>query len=399
MALGSCTTRRSPRVNTPVNPARELDELAGTQAPAKRSNAGSDEASTEAPTPPEASTPPLIPPTSEDFFTKFMKVFMETTQAWEQLEPRECPLKARTLETYSEKSYMDCYHFCQQYEDYFKTSGATRMNRTLFTATFFRGAISLRWAQHKRRHERATPITWSEFKAFLQKDLGSSQAFIDSIWSKFRRDSQYQLEEARDWAFHLQHLQSILSEFDPIRTPNKLTMICYFRKGLKPSIKVEMELQDRESMDFEEMVQRAVNAEAKAGLRSSTMVRELDARCPRGHRPSHNTSSKVQSQEITAKKPRTEESRPKEAKSTDGKNLALPSSKSVEPGKTSRTDKRREYLEKKKKKRDQKKRTPATEDNANAVEVGEKKKRGDNRCYNCRKKGHFLRNCPEPPKN
>ena len=30
-------------------------------------------------------------------------------------------------------------------------------------------------------------------------------------------------------------------------------MICYFREGLKPSIKVEMEQEDRESMDFEEI--------------------------------------------------------------------------------------------------------------------------------------------------
>ena len=37
-------------------------------------------------------------------------------------------------------------------------------------------------------------------------------------------------------------------------TPDKLTMICYFREGLKPSIKVEIEQQDRESIDFEEMV-------------------------------------------------------------------------------------------------------------------------------------------------
>ena len=51
-------------------------------------------------------------------------------------------------------------------------------------------------------------------------------------------------------------------------------MIRYFQKDLKPSIKVEMEQQDREFMDFEEMMQRAVNAEAKAGLRSSTMVQE-----------------------------------------------------------------------------------------------------------------------------
>ena len=49
-------------------------------------------------------------------------------------------------------------------------------------------------------------------------------------------------------------------------------MICYFREGLKPSIKVEMEQQDREVMDFKEMVQRTVNAEAKAGLISSAMV-------------------------------------------------------------------------------------------------------------------------------
>ena len=191
MAPRSRTTRQSFCVNTSVNPIGELDKLAGAQGPARKSNARSNEASTKIPSPSEASTPPLIPPTFKDLFTKFIKVFMETTQARDQLEPRECLLKARTPETYFGKSHIDCYHFYQQCEDYFKTSGATGMNRTPFAATFLRGAISLRWAQHKRRHERATPITWSEFKAFLRKDLGSSQAFIDSIWSKFRKDSQY----------------------------------------------------------------------------------------------------------------------------------------------------------------------------------------------------------------
>ena len=71
-------------------------------------------------------------------------------------------------------------------------------------------------------------------------------------------------------------------------------MICYFWKGLKPSIKVEMEQQDWESMNFEEIVQRVVNVESKAGLRSSTMVRDLDICCPTGHRPSNSTASKVQ---------------------------------------------------------------------------------------------------------
>ena len=76
---------------------------------------------------------------------------------------------------------MDCYHFCQQCEDYFEILGATGMNHILFATTFLRSLIRPKWAQHKQRHERATLITWSEFKAFLRKDLGSLQAFIDNI--------------------------------------------------------------------------------------------------------------------------------------------------------------------------------------------------------------------------
>ena len=184
MAPGFRTTRRSPCVNPPVDIPREQDELAG--APGRF-----DADSNEAPTPPEVPTPPLVLPPAEDLFTKFMKVFMETTQAQALAEPRERPLKARTPETYWDKSYMECYHFCQQYEDHFETSSATEINRSPFAASFLHGSISLRWAQHKCRHKSATPITWSEFKAFIRKDLRSSQAFIDSIWSKFRRGSQY----------------------------------------------------------------------------------------------------------------------------------------------------------------------------------------------------------------
>ena len=109
MAFVSRTTCQSPCVNTPVDPAKELDELAGAQGPARGSNAGSD----EAPTPSEASTPSLVLPI-KDLITKLMKVFMEITQAQAQAlaEPWERSLKARTSETYSEKSHMDCYHFC-----------------------------------------------------------------------------------------------------------------------------------------------------------------------------------------------------------------------------------------------------------------------------------------------
>ena len=79
-----------------------------------------------------------------------------------------------------------------------------------------------------------------------------------------------------------------------------------------------MEQQNRKSMNFEEMVQRRVNAKAKLGLRSSTMVQDSDIRCSWGHYPSHNTSSNLQIQGTTAKKPRIEESKPKEAKLING---------------------------------------------------------------------------------
>ena len=322
-----------------------------------------------------------------------MNVFIKTTQArdQEQLELREHPIKARIPETYYGKSHINCYHFCQQCEDYFKTPGAIGINCTPFAITFFHGSISLRWAQHKRRHKRPTPITWSKFKAFLQKYLGSSQAFIDSIWSKFRRNSQFQLEETRDWASHFQHLQSILSEFDPIWTPNKLTMICYFRENLKPSIKVEMEQQNREFMNFEEMVQRAVNVKVKAGLRSSILIWDSDARCPQGHRPSHNTSSKVQIQETAAKELRTKKSKPKEVKLTNSKTPAPPRFNKL--AKPNCKKKRRQWLKKKK---------DSLVTGNNAIE-GKKKQTPGNTSqvtyYNCQKKGHFANKCTKPPKN
>lgn len=79
---------------------------------------------------------------------QFMKVFLENTQAWdqEQLEPQKHSLKAIIPETYSKKSHIDCYYFCQQSKDHFKTLGAIGINDTFFAATFFRSSISFKWA-------------------------------------------------------------------------------------------------------------------------------------------------------------------------------------------------------------------------------------------------------------
>ena len=146
MAPGSHITCRSLCINIPGNPAGGLDELAIAQGSARKFNAGSDEAFIIVPIFLETPTSFLIPPTSKDLFIKFLKVFMEMTQApdQEQLELQERPLKARTPEIYFGKFHMDCYHFCQQCKNYFKTLGATGMNCTPFTATFFCGSINLR---------------------------------------------------------------------------------------------------------------------------------------------------------------------------------------------------------------------------------------------------------------
>ena len=128
--------------------------------------------------------------------------------------------------------------------------------------------------------------------------------------------------------------------------------------------------------------------EAKAGLRSITMIRDSNARCPRGYRLSHNTSSKVQTQGITAKKPRAKEPRPKETKQADDKAPAPP--RSDKPIKLTCQEKKKKYQ---KKKQDQKNSFPAIGDNVI------KGKKDDKKCYNCQKKSYIAKNCPKPPKN
>ena len=167
-------------------------------------------------------------------------------------------------------------------------------------------------------------------------------------------------------------------------------MICYFRESLKPFIKVKMEQQDRKSMDFQEMAQKIVNAEAKIGLRSSIIVRDSDPHCPRGHRPSHNTSSTVQIQDSShknlshIKKPKN-----KVLKSTPPcGNMAEPVKKE---DKKKRPQKRRQK---------QSKQTLATGDNTKALKKKKKRRNSSKITYlYCDKKGHYASDYTKPPKN
>ena len=78
MVPESCACQ-SPCVNPLTDPAGEQNELTGTQGQ-KKSNIGSNETSIEASTLPKALTLPLVPPSTKNFFIKFMKMFIESIQ-------------------------------------------------------------------------------------------------------------------------------------------------------------------------------------------------------------------------------------------------------------------------------------------------------------------------------
>ena len=114
------------------------------------------------------------------------------------------------------------------------------------------------------------------------------------------------------------------------------------------------------------------------------MVQDADFCCSRDYCPSQNTSTKMQTQDSTAKKSKPKEFRLKDLKLANRKTATL--FRTNEPGKTSCQNKKKKYL---KKKRDRKNSIPAIKNNA--IE-GEKKQnnQGNEKCYNCQKRAILL---------
>ena len=106
--------------------------------------------------------------------------------------------------------------------------------------------------------------------------MGKSKSFVDSIQKKLQRDSQYQLEEIYAWISYLEHLQSILMEFDPAAAPTESTMIRHFEKDLKPSIKAKIKQNIIYLDNYEEVLAKTVRVKAKMGLQTSFYMRETD---------------------------------------------------------------------------------------------------------------------------
>ena len=122
------------------------------------------------------------------------------------------------------------------------------------------------------------------------------------------------------------------------------------------------------------------------------MIRDSDACGSRGYRPSHNTSSKVQSQGSNNK----DSSRSKEPKPKDPKSASLRDNAAAEPAKKkNRKDKKKRFRRQKREHTgERKEQTPATDVNKAAL-----KKKLKVRCFNYDKKGHYANNCTKIRKN
>ncbi len=132
---------------------------------------------------------------NNDLFQEFMRTCIEKVQAQASAAPAapapdveakddtDKPLKPRNPDLYYGNSYMECYYFCQQYKDHFEVARSLGHKRVLFAARFLKNCILNWWQQYKTRMQCnwLAPITWDEFKAFLRKSLGKSNAFVGHV--------------------------------------------------------------------------------------------------------------------------------------------------------------------------------------------------------------------------
>ena len=87
--------------------------------------------------------------------------------------------------------------------------------------------------------ETDVPITWEKFKALLCQSLDKFKAFVDTIWSTIRKNSEHQLEKVMDWAAHLEQLQTVFQEFDADVLILEPVWIRLFCNSLRPSMRAQ----------------------------------------------------------------------------------------------------------------------------------------------------------------
>ena len=157
-------------------------------------------------------------------------------------------------------------------------------------------------------------------------------------------------------------------------------MIRCFLEGLKPSVRAQMDTRGRDLNSWEEAVEKAVNAEAKAMLQSSASTRDMDSRCSKENRP-----AKKEEKDSGGKN-----------KSTDSAPADIPSGKQTSSTQQAssaypKKDHRRGPWHGRRRGQD----SPTT--GVNAIPKKEEDL-SQVKCFHCRKKGHFANRCPQKKK-
>ena len=93
-------------------------------------------------------------------------------------------------------------------------------------------------------------MTLAKFKHFFQKNFRDFKAFVDSIWKKIKRNSQYQDKLVLHWTASFKYLQSILVKFNLKSALEEGIMMQYFWKGFWPLIRVNIEQRGQELNSF-----------------------------------------------------------------------------------------------------------------------------------------------------
>ena len=171
--------------------------------------------------------------------------------------------------------------------------------------------------------------------------------------------------------------------------PNKDTIIRYFREGLWPSIRAQLDVKNRELDSWDEVVDKTVDAKAKVSLQAPSETREMDSWCPQGQRPTKKEDKNSRDYE----KNKSSQNPPTNA-SSSGTQSSPAQPKKEQNSRSRRGGSRRQG---------QGQNTPATGVNATAVRKDkdkDKKNLSNIECYTCKQKGHYTNKCPEKePKN
>ena len=134
-----------------------LTEDSSTPTPTLVASRAPTPVSVPAPTSAQASIPGLPGLYTYADLQKAIKLALELfvkNQEYGQLQASttscEQPFKARFPNLYYGNSHLDCYHLCQQCEDYFETARAIRLNQIFFAPLFLCRLVVQQLHQHKR---------------------------------------------------------------------------------------------------------------------------------------------------------------------------------------------------------------------------------------------------------